>query len=586
MKRVMLLSVILALVISLAAPTGAVFASDELAEPTLEEVEMKEKIEPRSETETETEVAPQLPVESPVEELTDDSVLVAEASPLITKESPSVVTLAEESPIIEVETPAPPMQTTVPPQRKVYVTAFQTTNALGFVELYNGDTKTQSIGSWRLVADFVDDEPLCEVQLSGYIFPKTKVLLASDTMQNVNNALAYSCGHSSRVLTALTLYDGDQMIERLVPPKTDDQIWVRKNTTSTYLTGTFLQDFKADEQYVVTDGFWYIVPAAPSVQVLEVYVNPRVCVPPDDSAACYDYIKIKNTSDEHTLDLGDYRLRSGYSNTTASASNTTYSSVVLDPGEIATLTHDQFGDRISFTANDGTVWFEDAEGVISYPTNVPPYIGSNAASKKGRSWAYNGETQEWQWATPTPFAAENDFTPLPEPGRGSAGQPRELVPCREGQYRSEETNRCRNIATANTLTPCREGQYRSEETNRCRSIATAAASVLKPCADDQFRNPATNRCKKIASADDVALADCGEGRERNPATNRCRNVVAVAGSSDTLPFAVEPTDTDKETFAAWWALGAVAAAGAGYGIWEWRYELASAVRRLARSGPK
>src|SRR5690606_36338964 len=130
-------------------------------------------------------------------------------------------------------------------------------------------------------------------------------------------------------------------------------------------------------------------------------------------------------------------------------------------------------------ANDGTVWLEDVYGFEAYNLGVPPYIGSDLAAQSGRSWAYNASTGTWQWATPAPFEAQNNFTPV-EAGKGSAKQERELVPCRSDQYRSEETNRCRNITSSNTLKPCKEGQYRSEETNRCRSIAVTAAGVLKP----------------------------------------------------------------------------------------------------------
>ncbi len=150
--------------------------------------------------------------------------------------------------------------------------------------------------------------------------------------------------------------------------------------------------------------------------------------------------------------------------------------------------------------------------------------------------------------------------------------------CGEGRERNPLTGRCRNLPTARELAPCREGQYRSEETNRCRSIATAAASILKPCADDQFRNPATNRCKKIASSDDVALADCGEGRERNPATNRCRNV--TSSTPPAAGFAVEPITDAANVFVGWWVLGGLALVAVGYAGWEWREEILKAIRRV------
>ena len=146
---------------------------------------------------------------------------------------------------------------------------------------------------------------------------------------------------------------------------------------------------------------------------------------------------------------------------------------------------------------------------------------------------------------------------------------KEYAPCKDGQYRSEETNRCRNIALAGgTLKPCKEGQYRSEETNRCRSIASAART-LKPCADDQFRNPETNRCKKIASADE--LTDCGEGRERNPATNRCRNI--VASTAPAIGFSPEKVQQVAGATWGWWVFGGVSILALGYAGWQWRWEL-------------
>ena len=129
-----------------------------------------------------------------------------------------------------------------------------------------------------------------------------------------------------------------------------------------------------------------------------------------------------------------------------------------------------------------------------------------------------------------------------------------------------------------SLTPCKEGQYRSEETNRCRSFATLATSVLKPCAEDQFRNPLTNRCKSIASSEDVALADCGEGRERNPLTNRCRNAVAV--SAPAMAFPVESVQDTAAAFAGWWVLGGIGVLALGYAGWEWRREVIAMIARI------
>ena len=153
-----------------------------------------------------------------------------------------------------------------------------------------------------------------------------------------------------------------------------------------------------------------------------------------------------------------------------------------------------------------------------------------------------------------------------------------LVPCGINQYRSEETNRCRNISSpsSNSLTPCKDNQYRSEETNRCRLLTSG--SLLKACNDDQFRNPETGRCKKIASAEELSMADCGEGRERNLTSGRCRNIVAIPSSE--AAFAVEPIKDSAKVFIGWWALGGITIIALAYAGWEWRFEIRSLIQKI------
>ena len=154
-----------------------------------------------------------------------------------------------------------------------------------------------------------------------------------------------------------------------------------------------------------------------------------------------------------------------------------------------------------------------------------------------------------------------------------------LVPCPTDQYRHPETRRCRKIEAAKTVTPCKEGYYRSEATGRCRSIASVAAKTLKPCPDGQFRNPTTGRCKKIAAADDI-LKDCPEGFERNPATRRCRKIKTAS-----IPVVGSATAGVQQVAGAtwgWWVFGGVSLLAAGYGVWQWRWELSQLIRKLRR----
>ena len=580
MKRFVLYAITLSLVLSVAAPAGAVFASD-TPPPEEELVDSTAKV---------ADVAPV--AENPAEAKEETSVELAEVAP---EEQGLVVTEKQlpksqttklgvvaasggenyESTKVEATVPEQPAEL-LAPQRKVFVTAFQTERSLGFVELYNNDTKAQSVDGWKMSVLF-DDDSTCEVPLTGYILSKERVLLVhKDSVSGAQNALKYDCGDLNRLAIKVEFYDGEQLVERLIPTSSSSFLWVRNNTTATYLTGEFAKDFKANGSYSPIDGYWYIPPDTPAIKILEVLVNPRQCLPSEDDLACYDFVKIQNTSDQ-PIDLADYRLRAGFSNSASSSSNTSYFSLVLEPNEVRTLTRNRSGDRISITANDGTVWFEDAEGVMAYPTEVPPYIGSDLDSKRGLSWAYDPSPGQWRWAIPSPTSVENYF---PEEIIKNTVTESTLKPCRADQYRSPETNRCRNNTQTQTLAPCREGQVRNPDTNRCRSVATLASS-LTPCREDQFRNPETNRCKKIATAT-ASLADCGEGRERNPATNRCRNI--AKSTPPAADFAVEAVKEPASVFIGWAVLGGITLLALGYAGWEWRQEIGRLLRRLPGIG--
>lgn len=117
-----------------------------------------------------------------------------------------------------------------------------------------------------------------------------------------------------------------------------------------------------------------------------------------------------------------------------------------------------------------------------------------------------------------------------------------LKPCAENQYRSTETNRCRNVTSiTNTITPCKDNQYRSEETYRCRNIVSET------------------------------VAACKEGQERNPDTNRCRNIVKDSKTDYAVLGA--QTSSDGNRWYVWVAIGGVILLAITYSVWEWRYEI-------------
>ena len=265
------------------------------------------------------------------------------------------------------------------------------------------------------------------------------------------------------------------------------------------------------------------------------------------------YVELVNRT-KQPVSLEGCRVMTNRSATTAM----TFSNQTLEAGEYVVVFIESTPLKLT-KSTTGTVYLLASDG----ETEVDSVFYEDLSTDTSWSYFADGWKQTY------------DLTP------GALNSYARFASCPAGQVRNEATGRCRSAgAGAYRLVPCREGQYRSEETNRCRSIALAA-SVLRPCRDDQFRNPATNRCKKIASTDDITLADCGEGRERNPLTNRCRNILAT--TPPPVDFAVEPVVESASVFIGWWVLGGVTLAAISYAGWEWREEIGRAIRKTLRS---
>lgn len=123
-------------------------------------------------------------------------------------------------------------------------------------------------------------------------------------------------------------------------------------------------------------------------------------------------------------------------------------------------------------------------------------------------------------------------------------------PCRQDQYRSPETGRCRLIETKEGPAPCQEGSERNEETGRCRKVVVAAGPT--PCKDGYERSAETNRCRKI-----VKMTKAGHGLDQQ---------AGAAGNQLSWYY--------------WAGIGLVVALVAGYGVWEWRQEITSTAVRV------
>lgn len=251
-----------------------------------------------------------------------------------------------------------------------------------------------------------------------------------------------------------------------------------------------------------------------------------------------EFIELYNPNDQ-SIDLGRYGLHIGQS---LEATFLFPAGSSIAPYSYLSFTNAELGFTLLNTSSRVLLW-GDGETLHEPPSYEDPDEDTSWAVIEG-VWQYTNN--------PTPNA-EN----IASSERGeSAGEAKQdagtLKPCNDNQYRSPETNRCRNLEVAATKTqiPCKDGQYRSEETNRCRNIAIVSESP----------------------------APCKEGQERNPETNRCRNIKAVS----TVDYGVlgATTSGQVDQWYIWLAIGGILLLAVAYAVWEWRFEIMKLLRRM------
>ncbi len=557
-----------------------------------------ETTQPESESQTSIATSSDLSLSSPQTPADSDMVSVAPA-PVQKTQSPTSSKAAE---IVQNKSMQPQAQAVtaqpspVVANDAVVVSSLKFTQNKGFdyIEVFNREDTIVAVDDMvvrLLYADTATDYQ-CDITLRGYMLPQNYVSFRQDSDGSDGTYSFSGCANpvgdvfdkEIQVWRDETLIESVRILAADFPTSgcTVTCAWERKGFTATYSKGVFASDFKKSTRTdVLYTSAFYEVPTETNLQIVEVLPHPILCSVGSNQPSCRPYVKVVNTSNE-PVDLSRFRLRSGSITSRPSSYNTSALSGIVQANSFTVITQNAESGILAINDTDGATWFEDMFGVKTYTNNDTPYMDAELVAHIGRSWAFDSSDSTWKWATPSPHTSENNFT---EPGKGGNNtiEKSVLKPCKDGQYRSEETNRCRSISLGGgILQPCKEGQYRSEETNRCRSIASTAAAVLKPCADDQFRNPETNRCKKIASSEDI-LQPCDAGFERNLETNRCRKITA-SNSVPLASFPIEKVTEGAKVFAAWWALGGVLLLGAGYAIWEYHREIAASFKRIASRG--
>lgn len=436
------------------------------------------------------------------------------------------------------------------PASPIMITSYQTADgSLQFFQLYNNSSDMQALDGWKLEYRAVlgNNEALNSIDLHAWLLPHQYAVFSQ---------AGFLSGADSEFTIPATLgYTIDRI--QLIPP---DTFAVNQVSGNIFTTGTRYELTKSSAgNYTTTSKFiasteeaplygkgLYVYPDENPLKVIEILANAENCSPLDKRIECHDYVKLYNTS-SNLVDTSSYRVRLGYGNQTAGIANTVRLSGDIEPGGYRVVASREDGEPLDITASGGNVWIEDTYGLKTYDSTIQAYGDIGDAAHKGHSWAFDDGDQVWKWGAPSPNGPNNFVLPQKIVNESSSG----LTPCRSDQERNPETNRCRNIASsASTLVPCAPNQIRSVETNRCRSLASEV-STLVPCTANQ---------------------------ERNPETNRCRNKSA-SGVPDAA-FAVEPVKESGKAFVGWWALGGVGVLAIGYGVWEWRREMISGIKKV------
>lgn len=529
--------------------------------------------------------------------------LIAALTVAISLLAPSAVQ-AQTSPV----SAPPPLQVTPTPVElptsPVIVTGYQlASDGLVFVQLYNKSSDLVQLDGWELTV--ASSTPLSDtispIALSGRLLPgKYAVIGRQGSVASSDSEFTLPPLEAGAKVTAVSVsYIGKYAKETIKSPLVSPQ-WLTLSKSS---AGNYTTTSKFTAALVNTPlygGGMYVYPEESPLRVVEVAANPRDCGPLEQDASCVSYVKLFNSS-TRPVDASPYRLRLGYATQSAGITNAVTLKGNIAPGEYIAIQARDDGKPLAITASGGHVWLEDQLGLKTYAESAVSYADIGIEAHKGQAWAYDAGqgSRVWKWAAAS-LTGPSRFEVLPPPAVPSATstepQPQAtpistqaipgFVPCKVGQERNPDTNRCRTVATAASavLATCGANQERNPETNRCRSIkAVTSAPTLVPCAANQERNPATNRCRSVALTDTATteLKPCAANQERNPDTNRCRT--ATSAAMPAAAFKPEAVADSPTTFTGWWALGGVTMLGAGYGIWEWRREMLGGIQKVRQA---
>ncbi|MGB3946082.1 MAG: hypothetical protein WBK76_04580 [Candidatus Saccharimonadales bacterium] len=180
-----------------------------------------------------------------------------------------------------------------------------------------------------------------------------------------------------------------------------------RNISST--TGNYLSTYAAfvpSPNFAVTSDQLYEPPAVPPLEFVQIFADSKACSPVEVQAACSDYVKIRNTSDQE-VDVSMYRVRTGvYGQASTSTNTAIMSGVILPTGTLSV--------PINLNAAGSWVWLEDIYGVELYTDTLMAYPSSSGHDNE--AWSYDPLSADWRWTKYlTPFESDNNFGQIVKP---------------------------------------------------------------------------------------------------------------------------------------------------------------------------
>ncbi len=479
-------------------------------------------------------------------------------------------------------------------------------HSLKYVQIYNHSDNVVALDGWQVYIEYASVQQNIKT-LEGLLAPGRYASVANvATAPSATFSFVDTIPSVDPVMTTVGLQPptGQNIITETASPTITSSTPRMAGSPATFhfmrnisaSTGSYLTTFMAftpSSTFTLVSDALYEPPQSPPLQIVEIYPDATACAPFDSASICNDYVKIFNASDS-TIDLGQYRIRTGAKGQAASTSNTVVMSGIIGSGSYVSV-------PLSLNASGNWVWLEDRYGSISYDQTVINYPSSSGYDLQ--AWAFNALSDNWEWTMyPMPgnqasrfpeqplvnacsgiviseiaanVASEDQFIEVSNIGTSAIN----LLGCALQTNRSQTSSFVFSDVTLRpaeymtiyvrdtplTLTKTTSGSVYLLTSDLADEIDLVSYADLSEntswaliaddwkqtftvtpnqsnvwleyqlCAEGMVRNTDTGMCNKITVT--ASLSDCGIGKYRSEETNRCRSFEEISSLS--------PCDTDQ-----------------------------------------